>query len=329
MRTLRFSIEHRIAILLAVVPWFAPHAIAQSAYPDRAVKIIVPFTPATGIDILARTLGQRMSDDWKQPVVVENRPGASGNIGTEAVAKSPPDGYTLLMTANTIVLNRSLFKSIPYDPVKDFVPVAPLAIGRLALVTHPSVSAKSVGELVALAKASPGKLNYGSPGNGTPHHLAMELFKSTTGVNLVHVPYKGTAGAVQDLLGGQLQVMFLPVHVALTHVEAGKLNMLAAGGAERASATPKIPSLAEAIGVREIDTDIWYGLYVPARTPVDVVAKLNSSVNAALKRADVADALGKQGLQATGGSAAQLETMTRTDLERWSKVVRDANIQPD
>ena len=329
MGIFRFSIDHRIAILLAVVPCFAPHAIAQSTYPDHAVKIIVPFTPATGIDILARTLGQKMSDDWKQPVVVENRPGASGNIGTEAVAKSPPDGYTLLMTANTIVLNRSLFKSIPYDPVKDFVPVAPLAIGRLALVTHPSVSAKTVGELVALAKASPGKLNYGSPGNGTPHHLAMELFKSTTGVNLVHVPYKGTAGAVQDLLGGQLQVMFLPVHVALTHVEAGKLNMLAAGGAERASATPKIPSLAEAIGVREIDTDIWYGLYVPARTPVDVVAKLNSSVNTALKRADVADALGKQGLQATGGSAAQLETLTRTDLERWSKVVRDANIQPD
>ena len=305
------------------------HVLAQSTYPDHAVRIIVPFTPATGIDILARVLGQKMGEEWKQPVVVENRPGASGNIGTEAVAKSPADGYTLLMTANTIVLNRSLFKSIPYDPVKDFAPVAPLAIGRLALVTHPSLNAKTVKELLALAKASPGKLNYGSPGNGTPHHLAMELFKSTTGVNLVHVPYKGTAGAVQDLLGGQLQAMFLPVHVALPHVEAGKLDMLAAGGTERASATPKIPSLAEAIGVRDVDTDIWYGLYVPVRTPSDIVAKLNGEVNAVLKRPEVADALAKQGLQPTGGTAAQLETMTRTDLERWSKVVRDANIQPD
>ena len=322
----RLSIAGSVALGLLLS---SPLVAAQSTYPEHAVKIIVPFTPATGIDILARTLGQKMSDDWKQPVVVENRPGASGNIGTEAVAKSPPDGYTLLMTANTIVLNRSLFKSIPYDPVKDFLPVAPLAIGRLALVTHPSVQAKSVGELVTLAKAGPGKLNYGSPGNGTPHHLAMELFKSTAGVNLVHVPYKGTAGAVQDLLGGQIQVMFLPVHVALTHVEAGKLNMLAAGGTERASATPKLPSLAEATGARDVDTDIWYGLYVPARTPVDVVTKLNGSVNAALKRPDVVDALAKQGLQATGGTPSQLETMTRTDLGRWSKVVRDANIQPD
>jgi tripartite-type tricarboxylate transporter receptor subunit TctC len=314
---------------LLLHPGVSDRAFAQSAYPDHVVKIIVPFTPATGIDILARTLGQKMSEDWKQPVVVENRPGASGNIGTEAVAKSAPDGYTLLMTANTIVLNRSLFKSIPYDPVKDFVPVAPLAIGRLALVTHPSVNAKSAQELVAQAKANPGKLNYGSPGNGTPHHLAMELFKSTTGVNLVHVPYKGTAGAVQDLLGGQLQVMFLPVHVALPHAEAGKLNMLAAGGTERASATPKIPSLAEGIGVRDIDTDIWYGLYVPARTPADVVTKLNNDVNAALKKPEVAEALAKQGLQPTGGTPAQLEKMTRADLERWSRVVREANIQPD
>ena len=261
---------------------------------------------------------------------MENRPGASGNIGTEAVAKSPADGYTLLMTASTIVLNRSLFKSIPYDPVKDFVPVAPLAIGRLALVTHPSVNAKSVNELIALAKASPGKLNYGSPGNGTPHHLAMELFKSTTGVNLVHVPYKGTAGAVQDLLGGQLQVMFLPVHVALPHVEAGKLNMLAAGGTERASATPKIPSLAEAIGVRDIDTDIWYGLYVPARTPADVVAKLNSRRQCRAEKVRTSSTPSpSRACSRPAARRLQLETITRTDLERWSKVVRDANIQPD
>jgi tripartite-type tricarboxylate transporter receptor subunit TctC len=307
----------------------ARNAAAQDAYPSKPIKIIVPFTPGTGIDILARTLGEKLGEDWKTAVVIDNRPGASGNIGTEAVAKSPPDGYTLLMTASTIVLNRSLFKSIPYDPIKDFAPVAPLAIGRLALVVHPSVSAKTVNEFIAFAKANPGKLNYASPGNGTPHHLAMEMFKTTTGINVVHVPYKGTAGAVQDLLGGRIDVMFLPVHVALPFVEGGKLNILAAGGTQRASATPKIPSLAEAAGLREIDTDIWYALYAPAGTAKEIVQKLNREMNALLKMPEIGDILSKQGLQTTGGTPEQLEQLTRTDLERWSNVVRDAKIQPD
>ncbi len=167
---------------------FASTVAAQEPYPSKPIRIVVPFTPGTGIDILARTLGQKMGDDWKTAVLVDNRPGASGNIGTEAAAKSPPDGYTLLMTAATIVQNRSLFPTAPYDPIADFAPIAPLAIGRLALVTHPSVNAKTVKEFIALAQANPGKMNYGSPGNGTPHHLAMELFKSTTGINVVHVP---------------------------------------------------------------------------------------------------------------------------------------------
>jgi tripartite-type tricarboxylate transporter receptor subunit TctC len=319
---------HRIIAALALcLVALACHA--QGTYPDHSIKIIVPFTPGTGIDILARTLGQKLGDEWKQAVVVENRPGASGNIGTDAVAKSAPDGYTLLMTANTLVLNRSLFKSIPYDPVKDFAPIAPLAIGSLALVVNPSVPANSVKDLVALAKAQPGKLNYASPGNGTPHHLAMELFKSSTGTNLLHVPYKGTAGAVQDLLGGQVQVMFLPVHVALPQVEAGKLRMLAAGGTTRASATPNVPSLAEATGIRNIDTDIWYGLYAPAGTPPAIVAKLNAGINGLLHNPEVAQTLEKQGLQPTGGTPEALGRITRDDLERWAKVVRDANIQPE
>ena len=325
--------KHRIAAIAVMV--FAvggvhfDRAFAQSRYPDKPIKLIVPFTPGTGIDILARTIGQKIGDDWKIGVVVDNRPGASGNIGTEAVAKSPPDGYTLLTTASTIVLNRSLFKTIPYDPVKDFAPVAPLAIGRLALVTHPSVNVKSVAELIAFAKANPGKLFYGSPGNGTPHHLAMETFKSATGVEIIHVPYKGTAGAVQDLVGGQIAVMFLPVHVALPLVEAGKLDMLAAGGTQRAKATPNVPSLAEAAGVRDVDTDIWYALYAPAETPADIIAKLNGEVNALLKNPDTVDTLMKQGLQPTGGTPADLEQLTKHDLERWAKVIRDAKIQPD
>jgi len=318
------------ALAVALCVGLATGAVhAQDPYPNRPVRIVVPFTPGTGIDILARTLGQRLGEEWKQPVVVENRAGASGNIGTEAVAKSPPDGYTLLMTASSLVLNRSLFKTIPYDPIKDFAAVAPLAIGRLALVTHPSVNAKTVKDFIALAKASPGKLNYASPGNGTPHHVAMELFKAKTGIDVVHVPYKGSAQAVQDLVGGQVNVMFLPVHVALPQVDGGKLVMLAAGGTERSSAARNVPSLAEAAGVRDVDTDIWYGLFAPAGTPPAIVDKLAADVNRVLKMPDVVDVLAKQGLQATGGTPAGLAELTKSDLERWAIVVREAKIQPD
>ena len=304
---------------------------AQDAYPaaGRSIRIIVPFSPATGIDILARTLGQKLGDNWKVAVVVDNRVGASGNIGTEAVAKSPPDGYTLLMTASSLVLNRSLFKTIPYDPIKDFVPVAPLAIASMALVTHPSLNAKSAADLIARAKASPGKINYGSPGNGTPHHLAMELLKNETGIELTHVPYRGTGPAVTDLLGGQIGAMFLPIHVALPHMQGGKLDVLAAGSLQRTSVTPEIPSLSEATGVKNIDVDIWYAVYAPAGTPAEIVGKLNAEFNALLRQPDVRETLGKQGLAATGGSPEQLAQTTRVDMERWAKVVQAARIEAD
>jgi len=318
-----------VRVACAALLALAASALAQEPYPSRPVKLVVPFTPGTGIDILARTLGQKLGDEWKVGVVVENRAGASGNIGTEAVAKAPPDGYTLLTTAQTMVVNRALFASLPYDPVRDFAPIAPLAIGSLALVVHPSLNIRTVNDLLAYAKANPGKLNYASPGNGTPHHLAMELFKTKAGIDVVHVPYKGTAQAVQDLLGGQVGVMFLPVHVALPQTEAGKLVMLAAGGASRAGATPGVPSLAEAAGIRDIDTDIWYGLYAPARTPQAVIDRVNADINRVLKLPDIADTLAKQGLQPTGGTPAALAELTKSDLERWTAVVRAAKIQPD
>jgi len=308
---------------------FAALAQAQEPYPSKPIKLIVPFTPGTGMDILARTLGPGLTERWKVPVVVENRPGASGNIGTEAVAKSPADGYTALVTASTLVMNRSLFKSIPYDPVKDFTPVALLAVGSLALVTHPSVAANSVRELIALARANPGRLDYGSPGNGTPHHLAMELFKQQTGTRMVHIPYKGTGPATQDLLGGQIQVMFLTVHVVLPLVQAGRLKMLAAGGTERSIAAPQVPSLAEASGIRNIDTDIWFGIYLPAGAPQEAVTKLNAELNALLKVPGTAEALARQGLQAMGGPPERLAQLTRADSERWAQVVREAGIKPD
>ena len=306
-------------------------ASAQEAYPaaGRSLRIIVPFSPATGIDILARTLGQKLGDQWKVAVVVDNRVGASGNIGTEAAAKSAPDGYTLLMTASTIVLNRSLFKKIPYDPIKDFAPVAPLAIASMALVTHPSLKAKTAADLIALAKASPGRINYGSPGNGTPHHLAMELFKNETGIELTHVPYRGTGPAVTDLLGGQIGAMFLPIHVALPHMQGGKLDVLAAGSLQRTPVTPDIPSLAEATGVKNIDVDIWYAVYAPAGTSTEIVSRLNGEMNTLLRQPDVRETLGKQGLAATGGTPELLAQTTRSDMERWARVVQAAKIEAD
>ena len=329
------SISRRLLIkaapALAAGLAIARRVSAQEAYPapGRSMRIIVPFSPATGIDILARTLGQKLGEKWKLPVVIDNRVGASGNIGTEAAAKSPPDGYTLLMTANTIVLNRSLFRKIPYGPVKDFAPIAPLAVASMALVTHPSLKVKTAAELIQYAKANPGKINYGSPGNGTPHHLAMELFKHETGTQMTHVPYRGTGPAVTDLLGGQIGAMFLPIHVALPHLQAGKLDILAAGSLARTPITPDIPSLAEATGVKNIDVDIWYAVYVPAGTPAEIVSRLNGEMNALLRQADVRETLGKQGLAATGGTPEVLAQMTRGDMDRWARVVQAAKIEAD
>ena len=306
----------------------AATAAAQERYPSRPIRIVVPFTAGTGIDILARTVGPKMSERLKVPVVVENRAGASGNIGTEAVAKAPADGYTLLMTASTLVQNAALPRPVPYDPVRDFSPIGVAAIGNLGLVVHPSVAAKSVQELVALAKAQPGRLNYASPGSGTPHHLAMELLKLHFGIDLTHVPYKGTAGAVTDLLGGQVQVMFLPVHVALPQVRGAKLRMLASGGAKRSAATPELASLAEE-GVREIDVDIWYALLGPAGLPRDTVQLLNNELREILGLAETRDTLLKQGLTPFTGAAEDLARLIESDLARWARVVREARITAD
>jgi len=318
----------RLALIVGFSMLLPGLAQAQAPqYPSRPIRVVVPFTPGTGIDILARVLGQKMGERLKQPVVVENRPGASGNIGTEAVAKAPADGYTLLMTATTLVQSAVLFKSVPYDP-RAMTPIGHAAIGNLALVAHPSVAAKSVADLVALAKAQPGRLNYASPGNATPHHLAMELLKQHFGVHMVHIPYKGTAGAVSDLLGGQVQLMFLPVHVALGHVNAGKLQMLASGGAQRSPVTPAVPSLADA-GMKDIDADIWYALFGPPGLAPAIVATLNAELVAILSDPDTRAGLLKQGLTPKTGTPAELAQLVEADLGRWGKLVREAKISAD
>ncbi len=318
-----------LAVAALIGAFAAGVARAQDPYPSKPLRIIVPFAPGGGIDILGRTLGQKLSERWKQPVVIENKPGASGAIGFELAAKAPPDGYSILMSVNTMIMLPSLSKKVPFDPIKDFAPVAPVAVGTMAFVVPPTLGVKNIAEFVALAKKEPGKLNYGSPGNGTPHHLSMELFKQRAGIDLTHIPYKGSDGMMTGILGGQISAVFMPVHQALTNVQAGRLVMLSSSGTRRSNATPAVPSLGEAAGIRDIDVDIWFGMYLPAATPKEIVAKLNAEINAILKSPDVIETLAKQGLYPTGGTPEELAALTSSDLARWARVIQDAHIRAD
>jgi len=250
--------------LLASLALIGMAAFAQN--PAQPIRIIVPFTPGTGMDTIARTIQPRLSERLGQPVVVVNQPGASGNIGAEAVAKSAPDGNTVLMGANTMLIASQLYKNANFNPLKDFAPVSMAAWGTLMLVAHPKTGIKSVAELIAQAKSKPGSISFGSPGVGTPHHMAMELFKLETNLFMLHVPYRGTAGYTQDILSGELNVGFLPVHIAQGFVNGGKLNALAVGSPKRHPVSPNVPAFSE-LGFKGIDVEMWYAFYLPAKAP--------------------------------------------------------------
>jgi tripartite-type tricarboxylate transporter receptor subunit TctC len=310
---------------------FASFAQAPQPAPASAgvpLKLIVPFTPGTGIDIVARTVGPRLSQRLSRPVVVENRAGASGNIGTEAVVRSSADGNTLLVSVNTLVMNKSLYPQLPFDPLKDLVPVSLTSWGQLILVTPPAAGFKTARDLVAAARARPGKLNYASPGVGTPHHMSMELFKQTAGVFLTHIPYRGTAQAVTDLLGGQVDAMFLPIHVALPHVKAGKLVALGIGSAKRHPLLPDLPTLKEA-QAGDVDVDMWFGIFAPPGTPPEQVQKLNRELKDILATADVRTAFQTQGMDPATSSPEEFRRLVARDAERWADVVRRANIKAE
>jgi tripartite-type tricarboxylate transporter receptor subunit TctC len=304
-----------------------PRPLAAQKLSERAITIIVPFTAGTGIDILARILGEELQQRWGQPVTIENRPGASGNIGSQYAATRAPDGHSLMMTVNTFVMNVSLFNSVPYDPQKSFAPIAEVAVGALALAVHPSVKATSAQGLVALAKANPGTLTYASPGRGTPQHLAMELLKVTAEIDLVHVPYSGSAGAVRDLVGGHVGAMFMPLHTVLPLAQDQQVRLLAVGSDKRSALAPEVPTFAEE-GLTGIAIDLWYALLAPAGTAADIIARYNGAVNEILATPKVRDALSKQGLTARGGSPADLAQLIASDGARWAKVVKDAKIAP-
>jgi tripartite-type tricarboxylate transporter receptor subunit TctC len=299
------------------------HASAQ--VPGRPITIVVPYSPGTGIDILARSLGGELSQKWGQGVVIDNKAGASGTIGTQMAMRAAPDGQTLLMIAKVFVVNPSLFKNVGYDPVTSFVPVIKLATGSIVLAVHSSIPTRSVRDFIDYAKARPAAINYGSPGFGTPHHLAMELFKQATGTDLVHIPYKGTSGVMSDLLGNHVSAMFVPTHVALPHAKEGTIRILGVASPKRVDAAPDVPTIAEA-GVPGFDVDLWYGMLAPKGTPPEIVSRYSIAFDEFLRSPRIAEELAKEGLIASGGSPQVLAELIAHDVAKWRKIITDAGI---
>jgi tripartite-type tricarboxylate transporter receptor subunit TctC len=318
----------RLSWWLALAGLLSGPAAAQT-YPARPVTLIVPYAPGTGIDIVARTIGPKLSEKWGQPIVVDNRAGASGNLGADLVAKAMPNGYTLMVTVVTFAMTPGLTKNLPYDPINDFTPIAQAATGSMAMAINPTtLPVNSLQELIALAKSKPGQLNYASPGNGTAHHLGMELFKQQLGLDIVHVPYRSAAGQVTDVVSGQVPLTYLPVHTALPFAQGGQLKILAVASSKRSILAPDAPSFAE-LGFPNMDIELWFGIYGPAKLPADVVQRWDRDLPGVLAQPDVKDNWLKQGLVPNYADAAGLDRLTRSEVARWRSVVEKAGITPD
>lgn len=302
---------------------------AAADYPSKPIRLVVPFAPGGTTDFLARTIGQKLGTNLGVSVVVENRPGAGGNIGSDNVAKSEPDGYSLLLgTVGTHSINPSLYRKMPYDHVKDFAPITRVAVVPNLLVAHPGVPAKSVKELIALAKSKPGNLSFASSGNGSSVHLSGELFKSMAGVDLLHVPYKGSGPAITDLVGGQVNLMFDNMPSVMPHVKAGRLQPIAVTTAKRSPALPNVPTIAEA-GVPGYESTAWFGLWAPAGTPPAVLSKLHAEVAKVLKSPDVVERLSSQGAEPVIDTPEQFAAYIKAETAKWAKVVKESGAQVD
>jgi tripartite-type tricarboxylate transporter receptor subunit TctC len=325
LRTRVFS----LALLCALCVLFGKSQLAFAGdYPSKPIRIIVPYPPGGFNDTLARTIGQKLTEKWSQPVIVDNRPGGGTTIGTNLAAKSAPDGYTLLIVSFAFAVNPALYVSLPYDTAKDFAPIVLAANTPNLLVVNPALPVKSVKELIALAKSKPGKLNYASAGNGSSNHLSMELFKSLTGVDIVHVPYKGSAPAVTDLIGGQVDVMFDNVPNVLQQVKAGKLRGLAVSSKERSPFVKELPTVAES-GVPGFDVSVWFGIVAPARTPQSVVSQLNAEISHFLKLPDVVQLFHGQGVEPLAGTSDEFASHLRAQMSKWGKVVEATGARPE
>jgi tripartite-type tricarboxylate transporter receptor subunit TctC len=315
------------ALLSAWLAVFCNVAHGQE-YPSKPIRIIVPFAAGGPADIYARFIGQRLQDSLGQSVVVDNRPGAGAIIGTDAVAKSPADGYTLLMMSNTHTVNESLIPNKPYQLMRDFVPVVPINYSDLVLVVHPSVPANNLAELLQLAKAKPKELNYASSGNGTPYHMAGELFKAMAGVDIVHVPYKGSSGARTDVLGGQVHMMFDAVPTMSDHVRSGKVKAFGTTGEKRSAVLPNVPTMAEA-GVPGYDAVIWLGIMAPKNTPRDIVNRLSAEITKITSRPDVREAWAKQGALAMTMTPEEFARFMTSDIAKWDRIVKVSGAKAD
>lgn len=306
---------------------YASTAFAQ-AYPTRPVRIIVPLSTGSASDALARTVANKLSETWGQQVVVENMPGANGIIGGQAVAKAAPDGYTMLLVASNHVINASLYKSLPYDPIKSFTPIAQVAIVPVVLAIHPSLPAKNVKEFLALAKARPGELAFGTPGSGSPTHLAMELLKTMAGVDLVHVPYKAVSQAQSDLLGGQIASMFIVPHVGVAQAKAGRLRLLGISSLQRVSMAPDVPTLDEA-GLKGYEVVPWITIFGPAGMPADIVSKISGDAIKTVSTPEMRERIATMGIEVSVKGSQELRDFLPKDSNKWGELVRRSGAKID
>ena len=314
------------ALLAALVIVTAAHA---QGYPFRPIRFVVPYAPGGNTDILSRLIGQKLNEAWGQQVIIDNRPGAAGTVGAELVARAPADGYTLIMGSfGNIIVASSLYKKLKYDPQRDFASIALISLPPGVLVENPVVPAQNVRELIAYAKNQPGKLNYGSPGAGAWNHLFFELFKANAGISIVHVPYKGIAPAVVDLLGGQVQLAISAFPPALPHVKSGKLRALAVTSAKRSGLMTEVPTIAES-GLPGYEAAGWFGVLAPSGTPAPVVARLNAEINRILELAEVKASLAADGAEPAGGTPAQMAESARAASAKWAKLIRELNLSAD
>jgi tripartite-type tricarboxylate transporter receptor subunit TctC len=311
----------------AATALLAPHVAQAQAYPSRPVRLVVGFTPGGAVDIIARLIGQALSERLGKPFVIENRPGAATNLATESVVRAPPDGYTLLMANTAAAINATLYEKLNFNFIRDIAPVAGVMRGGYVVEVHPSFPARTLPEFIAYAKANPGTINMGSAGSGASDHMAGELFKMMTGVNLVHVPYRGAAPALADLLGAQVQVMFGSLPASIEYIRSGKLRGLAVTTSARSEALPDLPAVGDFVSGYEASG--WYGVGAPSRTPVEIIDKLNLEINAALADPKLKARLVELGGAALPGSPADFAKLVAEETEKWGKVVRAANIKPE
>ena len=318
----------RVALLVAAVLLAAAMPAFAQDYPNRPIRFIVPYPPGGGTDVVARIMNDALAVELGQPIIIDNRGGAAGNVGTDIAAKAPADGYNILFTLSSHTINPKLYDKLPFDVERDFVPISLAASIPQILVAHPSVPANNVTELIALAKANPGKLNYASVGTGSPGHIAGELFKIKTGVDIVHIPYKGGGPAVVDTIGGQVQLLFVSMPAAWQHVKAGKLKAIAVASAKRSVAAPELPTIAES-GVPDYAVESWYGALAPAKTPPAAVARLNAAFAKVLANPQIREKLLAQGAEAAPSTQAEMDRVIKEELEKWDLVIKTAKIKPD